>query len=160
MTTVTPLPAADTIFGLSSTDVSAWATIALAVVAALALIASVIVSIGTWRMANATRSAAQAAARSAAATETAAAATKSEADATREEATATKGMVDEIRRDRELSYRPYVSWKLAEVTSMNSIVQDNPSPRVIGANFGRGPALHCLCVATWPDVMVLSLIHI
>jgi len=147
-------PSPDTIFGLSGTDVTAWATIALAVVAALALGASVFVGIMTLRMAAATKLAADATKRAAAATEAAAAATQDEAQATREEATAATKMIDEVRRDRELAYRPYLSWRITEATLANGIVQDNPSPRLYCANFGRGPALHCLCVAFWPNVMI------
>ncbi len=147
-------PSPDTIFGLSGTDVTAWATIALAVVAALALGASVFVGIMTLRMAAATKLAAEATKRAAAATEAAAAATQDEAQATREEAAATTKMVDEVRRDRELAYRPYLSWRLTEANLVAGIVQDHPSPRLWCANFGRGPALHRLCVAFWPSVMI------
>ena len=100
-------PSADTIFGLSATDVTALATIALAVVAALALAANVYVGMVTRRMAIATKNAAEASEQAAKATETAAAATQDEAGATRDEASATTKMVDEVRHDRELAYPPY-----------------------------------------------------
>jgi hypothetical protein len=148
------VPSADTIFGLSATDVTALATIGLAVVAALALAANVYVGLVTRRMAIATKNAAEATERAAKATEGAAAATQDEAHATRDEASATTKMVEEVRHDRELAYRPYISWRLTEARVSAGIVQDNPSPTLYCANFGRGPALHCLCAAFWPGVMI------
>ncbi len=60
--------------------------------------------------------------------------------ATEKSAAAAKATVDEIQRDRVLAYRPYLSWSVkkgvragAEATLAN-----------VG-NFGRGPAIHCLC---------------
>jgi hypothetical protein len=154
----------DTIGGMSTTEVTAWATIALAAVGALAFIASVVLAIITRGVANATKQAAQATQRSAEATETAAKATETaakatqdEAAATRDEAEASKAVVDEMRHDRELAYRPYISWRLTEATTNapgGPVIDLPTSPRVVGANFGRGPALYCLCVAFWPEQMV------
>jgi len=109
------------------------ATFTLAAVGALAFIANVILAIVTGSVARATRGAAQAA---------------------KEEAAASRATVDEMRRDRDLAYRPYLSWRVAEISTQAGIVVDNPSPRVVGANFGRGPVLHCLFVAFWPKQMI------
>jgi hypothetical protein len=118
--------------GLSATDVTALATIALVVAAALAFGANVYLAWKTRSMADATKQA---------------------ADATRDEANASKATVNEMLHDREWSYRPYISWRLTDVTNNGpkGPVVDNPSPRVVGANFGRGPGSYCLCVAFWPD---------
>jgi hypothetical protein len=146
-TTPTPIPTVSpaTFFGLSGADATTWATIVLAVVAALAFVANVYLAIRTSEMTTATKKAAQASEKAAEASEKAAVAAEKQAI----EATAT---VDEIKRDRELAYRPYISWKLTELSVQNEVVTGNP--HVAGVNFGRGPALHCLCVAFWPEVMV------
>src|SRR4029077_17669233 len=89
------------------------ATFALAAVGALAFIANVILAIVTGSVARDTRDAAEAA---------------------KQEAAASRATVDEMRRDRELEYRPYLSWRVAEATTQAGIVVDNPSPRAVGAN--------------------------
>ena len=139
MSVQVPTPTADAIFAVSATDVTALATIVLAVVGALAFLANAVLAFMTWRVATATNEAAQA--------------SKEAAEAGQAEAAASRATVDEMRRDRELEYRPYLSWRLTEVTTNGRFgpVVDTPSPRVEGANFGRGPALHCLFVAFWPD---------
>jgi hypothetical protein len=50
----------------------------------------------------------------------------------RSEASAARDTVTEIQKDRELTFRPYVSWKIGEGVS------------VLAVNFGRGPALHTM----------------
>lgn len=60
--------------------------------------------------------------------------------ATEKTAVAAKATVDEIQRDRELAYRPYLSRRSRtqggkEITDATAYV----------VNFGRGPAIHCLC---------------
>lgn len=53
----------------------------------------------------------------------------------RSEARAAADTVKEIQKDRELTFRPYISWKATEGLF------------VIGANFGKGPALNTVfCV--------------
>jgi hypothetical protein len=50
-------------------------------------------------------------------------------------ARAARSSIQEIERDRELGFRPYVSWKLGAGT------------HVLGVNLGRGPALNTIfCV--------------
>jgi hypothetical protein len=150
-------PAPDTIFGLSATDVTALATIVLAVVATFALIANWRLARSTRTMAKATETAAQASKEAAQATGNAAQASKEAAQATEAEAQASRETVSEMRQDREMAYRPLISWSLSEVTTngQGGPVLDKPnSPRVVGANFGRGPAIYCLCVAFWPNQMV------
>jgi hypothetical protein len=145
----TPVPTVspDTFFALSSADATTWATIVLAAVAALALGANVFLAIRTSQMATATEKAAEA-------TEKAAEASEKAAGAAEKEAIEAKATVDEIRRDRELAYRPYISWKVTQLSTASGVVMGDP--HIVGANFGRGPALHCICVAFWPEVMVKS----
>ena len=45
-----------------------------------------------------------------------------------------------MRRDRELEYRPYISWRLTELNTQAGVVVG--SGRVVGANFGRGHAAY------------------
>jgi hypothetical protein len=53
----------------------------------------------------------------------------------RSEASAARDTVTEIQKDRELTFRPYISWKLSGGTRVN------------GVNLGRGPALNTVfCV--------------
>ena len=104
----------------------------------MAVIANVVIAAFTLKAARATQ-------RSAAATEKAADATRDEADATREEAAATKQTIAEIQRDRELAHRPYLSWKPRY--SRAGIAITNADAHVV--NFGRGPAIHCLCCIGW-----------
>ncbi|HEY2598230.1 MAG TPA: hypothetical protein VGJ79_07095, partial [Candidatus Dormibacteraeota bacterium] len=62
-------------------------------------------------------------------------------------ADANKQTIAEIQSDRELEYRPYVSWRLIGV-NMNGTQITDPG-RIEVANYGRGPAIYCLCHATW-----------
>lgn len=112
---------------------TAWATVALAVVGGLAFIANVVIAGFTLKAARATRRAAEA-------TETAAVATRDEADATRDEAAATRLMVEEVRTDRELNYRPYLSFNAGMDHPAGGLVHYQAT--VI--NVGRGPAINCL----------------
>jgi hypothetical protein len=159
--TAVPTVSPDTLFGLSGTDVTAIATIALAIVAALALGASVFLAFTTRRMADATRQAAEATHRAATATETAAEATsdaaratKDEAEATQEEAkatleqaTATKEQariasdtLRELRQSRELEWRPI----LVSTGGLPGIALGKAYRDVVLRNIGRGPALNAL----------------
>jgi hypothetical protein len=68
-------------------------------------------------------------------TSTLASGTAEMADATRTEASAAKDTISEIQKDRELTFRPYVSWKISGGTRVN------------GVNLGKGPALNTVfCV--------------
>jgi hypothetical protein len=68
-------------------------------------------------------------------TSTLASGTAEMAEATRTEARAAKDTVTEIQKDRELTFRPYVSWKISGGTRVN------------GVNLGKGPALNTVfCV--------------
>jgi hypothetical protein len=49
--------------------------------------------------------------------------------------------------DRELDYRPSLSWKVNELVRNGAHVVD-PGKMTV-ANFGRGPALHALCCLAW-----------
>ncbi len=62
--------------------------------------------------------------------------------ATEKSAAAAKATIDEIQRDRELAYRPYLSWR---VGGLSSNPKDIKGGTAWVANFGRGPAIHCLC---------------
>ncbi len=158
-----PLPTAspDAIFGLSATDVTALATIALAIVAALAFGASVFLAVTTRRMADTTMRAAEATQRAATATETAAKATQDAAVATREEAEATqeeakatleqatatkeqaKAATDtlaELKRTRELDWRPHLVWK----DLGGSSTPDRIERKLHVQNLGRGPAINAI----------------
>lgn len=61
--------------------------------------------------------------------------------ATEKSAAAAKATVDEIQRDRDLAYRPYLSWG----AGYNRAGPRITAARAWAANFGRGPAIHCLC---------------
>jgi len=63
--------------------------------------------------------------------------------ATEESAAAAKQIITEVQRDRELEYRPYLSWKVSKLVRDGSHIVD--PGKVSVANFGRGPALHGLC---------------
>lgn len=110
---------------VDTNQVTADATVALAVVGAGALIANAVVAVFTLKAARATR-------RSAEATEKAAQATHDEAEATKLEAAASLQVVEEMKADRELTFRPYLSWELS------------PGRGLHAANHGRGPALNAV----------------
>jgi hypothetical protein len=139
---------------VDTNQVTADATVALAVVGALAFISNVVIAVFTLKAARATRSAAkatqtaaEATERSAAATEIAAAATRDEADATRAEADATRQTVTEIQIDRGLSWRPYL------VSGRNA----GNVATVAVQNIGRGPALRLIyCEKTQGSVWLMS----
>ncbi len=63
------------------------------------------------------------------------------------ESDAAKQTIAEVQRDRELEYRPYLSWKVSEVVMNGSQIVD--PGKVSVANFGRGPALHAICCLAW-----------
>ncbi len=76
-------------------------------------------------------------------------ATKSAAEAGRTTAEAGTQTVAEIQRDRELEYRPYVSWGIGSQTRAGDRIVE---PGIAGvSNFGRGPTIHCLCCLAWMD---------
>jgi hypothetical protein len=106
---------------VDTNQVTADATVALAVVGAGALIANAVVAVFTLRAARATQ-------RSASATEEAAKATHDEAEATKQEAAASLQVVEEMPADRELTFRPFLSWVL--------------DGTINASNNGRGPALN------------------
>jgi hypothetical protein len=61
---------------------------------------------------------------------------------------ATKQTIAEIQRDRDLEFRPYVSWPPPNITG----VLDNPNAFAATAqidNLGRGPLFDGLCCLTW-----------
>jgi hypothetical protein len=124
--------------GLQTVDtnqVTADATVALAVVGAGALIANAVVAVFTLKAARATR-------RSAEATEKAAQATHDEAEATKQEAAASLQVVEEMRADRELTFRPFLSWEFAG--------------SIYASNNGRGPALNAAFCGLRDDGMWLT----
>src|SRR5581483_3231301 len=63
--------------------------------------------------------------------------TRGVAQATEKEAKASLATVDEIRKDRELTFRPYLSWVL--------------TPSLNATNNGRGPALNSVFCALEED---------
>jgi hypothetical protein len=117
---------------MDTNQVTAWATVVLAAVGAGALIANAVVAVFTLKAARATQ-------RSAAATEKAAESTRDEAEATREEAAASLQVVKEMRADRELTFRPYLSWELSRGLGLHA------------TNNGRGPALNAVFCALGDD---------
>lgn len=125
--------AADTIFGISATDATAFATIALAVVGILAFVASVFLAVMTSRMARATKD-------EAVATQEEAKATLDQATATKEQAQIANETLQEIRRSRELEWRP-----ILVRTELQSGVFEGKAYREVNLrNIGRGPALNSL----------------
>lgn len=82
-------------------------------------------------------------------------ATKRAAEAGKTTAETGQQTVAEIRRDRELEYRPYVSWGVGSQQRAGKRITEPGS--AIVANFGRGPAIHCLCCLTWTDSSADSL---
>jgi hypothetical protein len=130
---VSTVLAADSFAGISAGDWTAIGTITLAVVAAFALGANVASARITSQASQATRRAAEA--------------TERAAQATRDDADASRATVDEMRRDRELAYRPHLSWVVSGTLSRGETIEDPGSVNVV--NFGRGPAIYCLCFATW-----------
>lgn len=132
---------------MDTNQVTADATIALAVVGGLAFISSVGLAWFTLNAARATRRSAAATEKAAAATENAALATQAaatatqqEADATREEASATKQMVAEVQADRDLNWRPY----LRQAGGGTSDALEG-ADQIGWRNIGRGPALNVVC---------------
>jgi hypothetical protein len=119
-------------FGPDPANITAWATIVLAGVAAAALIANVI----ALRVSN---KAVAAATRAAEATEKAAASAETSVDAAVREAKASEAVIEEMRIDRELAWRPYLS------TQLNLSYQPTPEqPEMHNlTNHGRGPAINC-----------------
>jgi len=99
------------------------------------LIANVVVAWFTLKAARATQ-------RSAAATEEAAKATRDEAEATKQEAAASLQVVEEMRADRELTLRPFLSWEV------DGAIQ--------ASNNGRGPALNAVFCGLRDDGMWLT----
>jgi hypothetical protein len=65
--------------------------------------------------------------------------------ATEKSAAAAKATVDEIQRDRELAYRPYLSWRVG----LNRSGKEITGALAWVDNFGRGPAVHCVCCIGW-----------
>ncbi len=118
---------------MDTNQVTADATVALAVVGGLALVSNAVIAGFTLMAARATR-------RSAEATEKAAEATRDEADATREEAAATKQMILEVQTDRDLDWRPY--FRLGGTSYSNSL---DSQDQINWRNVGRGPALNVVC---------------
>jgi hypothetical protein len=75
--------------------------------------------------------------------------TKGLVQATQDSASAAKQTIGELRKDRELEYQPYLSWqRVGATTDLKQIT--GPGEAVV-VNHGRGPALQCLCCATWMD---------
>ncbi|HVC76223.1 MAG TPA: hypothetical protein VND96_06875 [Candidatus Micrarchaeaceae archaeon] len=60
-------------------------------------------------------------------------------------ATNAKATIDEIQKDRELAYRPYISWNASLTRTGQSITAGRAYP----VNFGRGPVVHGLCCLAW-----------
>ena len=121
---------------LDTNQLTAYATVVLAVVGALAFTANVPIAIFTLRAARATRRSAEATEkaavatqRSAEATEKAAVATQAEADATKEEASATKQMFAEVQIDRDLEWRPYLRYSGGGTTAGHDGTRGSSTPR-------------------------------
>jgi hypothetical protein len=115
---------------VDTNQVTADATVALAGVGAAALIANAVVAWFTLKAAKATQ-------RSAAATEEAAKATRDEAEAIKQEAAASLQVVEEMRADRELTFRPFLSWEYSD--------------SIHASNNGRGPALNAVFCGQYQD---------
>jgi len=153
---------------MSPTDVTAWATVALVIVAGLAFIANVVIAAftlqavrATCRSAQATEQAAAATQRSAEATERSADATRDEANATREEAAATREEAAIARQTLESSWRPlvvdvpfgyavrrvtqppYSDVGEADAAEVTAVKRGDGTARVVVPfrNIGSGPAL-------------------
>lgn len=73
--------------------------------------------------------------------------TKHLVNAAQDSASAAERTIAEIRRDRELEYQPYLSWRVVHVQTDRNLILDPGRIEVV--NFGRGPALYCLCGALW-----------
>src|ERR1700694_265913 len=127
---------------------AAIATVLVAVsTLALAALTAVLLVLNN-RILSATLEAVQATKESAVATRDEAEATREEATATREQAEATKEQAEtgneslrEIRRSRELDWRPFLVRVDLGETSGNRVTRN-----VTIQNIGRGPALNCLYV--------------
>jgi len=100
------------------------------IVASVAALGTLILAIATWRLAKRTD-------RVAKATQADAAATTRAAEAGEQSAKAAQAAVEEVRRDRELDWRPY----LALDTDTRQTAGDQVSFEGSMTNVGRGPAL-------------------
>lgn len=105
------------------------ATIALAVVGALAFLASVAIALLTFFAVRATQRSASATETAAQATAAAAQATRDEAEATKKEAEASLQVVEEMKADRELQWSP-----ILDRTQLGNL-------RFNVTNLGGGPAV-------------------
>ena len=71
-------------------------------------------------------------------------ATLRQADATTREADASRRVLEEMRIDRELAVRPYLTWDIIEAPNDGSTSEVH---KVKIGNFGRGPAINCRFVS-------------
>src|SRR5438309_5060037 len=73
--------------------------------------------------------------------------------AAEKEANASLATVEEIKRDRELGYRPYLSWTFAEFRETEYPPEAGYADVLKVLNLGRGPALNAvyaiLFVKSW-----------
>lgn len=128
VTATSPSPSSVVLAQSSPAAASDWgpttiATIVLAAVAALALIANMLLIRETREMSKQT---------------------KRMADAAGREATASHNMVDEVRKDREISALPYLTWDISRWPDNGT--GDEVQEFKVG-NFGRGPAINCRFVS-------------
>jgi type VI protein secretion system component VasK len=125
---------------MSTTDVAAWATVTLAGVGVVALLTNGALAYLTWRMAVATNRAAQATQDEAKATQEEARATLQQATATQDQAKAASETLAELKRTRELDWRPDLVWKY--LGGSTNPYQVKRQMRI--QNLGRGPALNAI----------------
>ncbi|HEV2953277.1 MAG TPA: hypothetical protein VG015_04240 [Candidatus Dormibacteraeota bacterium] len=139
-----PRTLSPSVWGQDPNVIAAYATSALALLAAVTLVVNAVLAFLTRRGIQATQNAAEATRVSAEATKEAAEAAKAEAVATLTQASAATDaakathvaaaaaadQVRELQRTREMEWRPFVNWKIGG------------GAWVEAANFGRGPALN------------------
>src|SRR5260370_9570000 len=71
-------------------------------------------------------------------------ATANMVDARKQEATASRQMIEEVRRDRELNWQPF----LVTAERQRVVRPASPEPDItLVKNIGRGPALNCVVVS-------------
>jgi hypothetical protein len=130
-------------------DSTAVATFAVAGVTGLLAVATFVLAFFAWRSIRENQHLITA-------TQTSAKATEESAAAAQKSAKAAELTITEMRQDRELEYRPYLSlevaggWSswVAKWTEKENPEIDNPGVVTV-FNFGRGPAIHVLCCAAW-----------
>ncbi len=68
-------------------------------------------------------------------------------DAAREEGQATLGIATETHRDRELAWRPVLTWEVTDLATASGGEPEQAGVTVVVKNVGNGPAIGCEYVA-------------